>query len=154
MDASALCSYCNRLLSSILHTSSRNTHEGKISDSLRKSTSAKTQQLEEANRLKHERVAHQVREESVKVREMGMRSACYHYLRKVYAPGGVHKRRREAVQAMQEHHEPVPIHIRIDTQEQRSGIPDLLAAMPQGARRANPSTYGRLRCRRASMPHL
>src|ERR1700730_12806056 len=25
---------------------------------------------------------------------------------------------------------PVPIHIRIDTQEQRSGIPDLLAAMP------------------------
>ena len=27
--------------------------------------------------------------------------------------------------------EPVPIHIRIDTQEQRSGIPDLLAAMPQ-----------------------
>ena len=38
---------------------------------------------------------------------------------------------REAVQAMQEQHEPVPIHIRIDTQEQRSGIPDLLAAMPQ-----------------------
>ena len=32
---------------------------------------------------------------------------------------------------MQEQHEPVPIHIRIDTQEQRSGIPDLLAAMPQ-----------------------
>jgi ERCC4-type nuclease len=28
-------------------------------------------------------------------------------------------------------HSPVPIHIRIDTQEQRSGIPDLLAAMPQ-----------------------
>src|ERR1700730_3379912 len=27
--------------------------------------------------------------------------------------------------------QPVPIHIRIDTQEQRSGIPDLLAAMPQ-----------------------
>src|SRR5947209_19961098 len=26
---------------------------------------------------------------------------------------------------------PVPIHIRIDTQEQRSDIPDLLAAMPQ-----------------------
>ena len=26
---------------------------------------------------------------------------------------------------------PTPIHIRIDTQEQRSGIPDLLAAMPQ-----------------------
>ena len=32
---------------------------------------------------------------------------------------------------MQEQHEPVPIHIRIDSQEQRSGIPDLLAAMPQ-----------------------
>ena len=28
-------------------------------------------------------------------------------------------------------HEPVPIHIRVDTQEQRSGIPALLAAMPQ-----------------------
>ena len=28
-------------------------------------------------------------------------------------------------------HPPDPIHIRIDTQEQRSGIPDLLAAMPQ-----------------------
>ena len=26
---------------------------------------------------------------------------------------------------------PAAIHIRIDTQEQRSGIPDLLAAMPQ-----------------------
>jgi ERCC4-type nuclease len=32
---------------------------------------------------------------------------------------------------MQEQQEPVPIHIRIDTQEQRSGIPELLAAMPQ-----------------------
>jgi len=32
---------------------------------------------------------------------------------------------------MQEQQEPVPIHIRIDTQEQRSGIPDLLAGMPQ-----------------------
>ena len=41
------------------------------------------------------------------------------------------KRGREALQAMQEQHEPVPIHIRIDTQEQRSGIPDLLASMPQ-----------------------
>ena len=61
---------------------------------------------------------------------MGMRSACYHSLRKVYAPVGVRKRRREAVQAMQEQQEPVPIHIRIDTQEQRSGIPDLLASMP------------------------
>ncbi len=28
-------------------------------------------------------------------------------------------------------HEPVPIHIRVDTQEQRSGIPALLVAMPQ-----------------------
>src|SRR5260370_33110097 len=28
-------------------------------------------------------------------------------------------------------HPPSPIHLRIDTQEQRSGIPDLLAAMPQ-----------------------
>ena len=28
-------------------------------------------------------------------------------------------------------HEPVPIHIRVDTQEQRSGIPALLAVMPQ-----------------------
>ena len=27
--------------------------------------------------------------------------------------------------------QPIPIHIRIDTQEQRSGIPDLLAAMPR-----------------------
>src|SRR5260370_42373860 len=72
-----------------------------------------------------------VREESVKVLELGKRSVCYHSLRKAYAPGGVHKRRREAVQAMQEQQEPVPIHIRIDTQEQRSGIPDLLAGMPQ-----------------------
>src|SRR5256714_1068118 len=32
---------------------------------------------------------------------------------------------------MQEQQEPVAIHIRIDTQEQRSGIPDLLASMPQ-----------------------
>jgi len=32
---------------------------------------------------------------------------------------------------MQEQQQPVPIHIRIDTQEQRSGIPDLLATMPQ-----------------------
>ena len=62
---------------------------------------------------------------------MGMRSTCYHSLRKVYVPVGVHKRRREALQAMQEQQEPVPIHIRIDTQEQRSGIPDLLVGMPQ-----------------------
>jgi ERCC4-type nuclease len=32
---------------------------------------------------------------------------------------------------MQEQQEPVAIHIRIDTQEQRSGIPGLLASMPQ-----------------------
>lgn len=76
-------------------------------------------------------MARYVREESVKVLELGKRSVCYHSLRKAYAPGGVHKRRREAVQAMQEQQEPVPIHIRIDTQEQRSGIPDLLAGMPQ-----------------------
>ncbi len=67
----------------------------------------------------------------MKVLEMEKRSVCYHSLRKAYAPGGVHKRRREALQAMQEQQEPVPIHIRIDTQEQRSGIPDLLAGMPQ-----------------------
>src|SRR5258706_2527264 len=37
---------------------------------------------------------------------------------------------RNEASAMQKH-PPAPIHIRIDTQEQRSGIPDLLAAMPQ-----------------------
>ena len=37
---------------------------------------------------------------------------------------------RNETQAMPKH-PPAPIHIRIDTQEQRSGIPDLLAAMPQ-----------------------
>src|SRR5690242_1086550 len=62
---------------------------------------------------------------------MGKRPACYHSLRKAYAPGDVHQRRREALQAMQDQQEPVPIRIRIDTQEQRSGIPDLLANMPQ-----------------------
>ena len=47
-------------------------------------------------------------------------------------PGGIRNRVGEKTrQAMQEQHEPVPIHIRIDTQEQRSGIPDLLVAMPQ-----------------------
>jgi ERCC4-type nuclease len=76
------------------------------------------------------RMAHQVRERSVKVPEMRKRSACYHSLRKSYAPGGAYQRRREALQAMQQQ-QPVPIHIRIDTQEQRSGIPDLLATMPQ-----------------------
>ncbi len=39
-------------------------------------------------------------------------------------------RRRRAVQAMPQQ-PPVPIHIRVDTQEQRSGIPALLAALPQ-----------------------
>ncbi len=38
--------------------------------------------------------------------------------------------RGEAVQSMPKY-PPAPIHIRIDTQEQRSGIPALLAAMPQ-----------------------
>jgi ERCC4-type nuclease len=76
-------------------------------------------------------MAHQVREESVKVHVMGMRSACYHSLRKVDVAVGMNKRRGEAVRAMREQQEPVPIHIRIDTQEQRSGIPDLLASMPQ-----------------------
>src|SRR6266571_2834650 len=53
-----------------------------------------------------------VREHPVKVPEMWKRSACYHSLRKPQ-------------------HAPVPIYIRIDTQEQCSGIPALLAAMPQ-----------------------
>src|SRR5438046_7731953 len=39
-------------------------------------------------------------------------------------------KRGEAIQSMP-NQPPAPIHIRIDTQEQRSGIPDLLAAMPQ-----------------------
>src|SRR5256885_12084458 len=39
-------------------------------------------------------------------------------------------KRGEAVQSMPKQ-PPAPIHIRIDTQEQRSGIPDLLASMPQ-----------------------
>ena len=41
-------------------------------------------------------------------------------------------------------HEPVPIHIRIDTQEQRSGIPALLAAMPQVHIEMAPLAHGRL----------
>src|ERR1700694_1544830 len=61
---------------------------------------------------------------------MGKRSACYHSLRKALAPRRAHMRRRVAVQSMPQH-PPVPIHIRIDTQEQRSGIPALLAAMSQ-----------------------
>src|SRR5260370_23975934 len=43
---------------------------------------------------------------------------------------GLESKRGEAVQSMPKH-PPSPIHIRIDTQEQRSGIPALLAAMPQ-----------------------
>src|SRR5260370_37378331 len=43
---------------------------------------------------------------------------------------GLESKRGEAVQSMPKQ-PPVPIHIRIDTQEQRSGIPALLAAMPQ-----------------------
>src|SRR5438067_13838287 len=39
-------------------------------------------------------------------------------------------KRGEAVQSMPKQ-PPAPIHIRIDTQEQRSGISDLLATMPQ-----------------------
>ncbi|TMD64273.1 MAG: hypothetical protein E6I91_11210 [Chloroflexi bacterium] len=76
------------------------------------------------------RTARNVREYLVKVPEMGKRSACYHSLRKALAPRRAHMRRRVAVQSMPQH-PPVPIHIRIDTQEQRSGIPALLAAMPQ-----------------------
>src|SRR5258708_32172647 len=75
------------------------------------------------------RMARYVRESSVKVREMGKRSACYHSVRKALAPRSA-RRRRRVVQAMPQH--PLaPIDIRIDTQEQRSGIPALLAAMPQ-----------------------
>src|SRR5260370_40967820 len=43
---------------------------------------------------------------------------------------GLESKRGEAVQSMPKQ-PPVPIHIRIDTQEQRSCIPALLAAMPQ-----------------------
>jgi ERCC4-type nuclease len=71
-----------------------------------------------------------VREHPVKVPEMWKRSACYHSLRKAQAPRRAHKRRRRAVQSMPQH-APVPIYIHIDTQEQCSGIPALLAAMPQ-----------------------
>src|SRR5437868_15461807 len=39
-------------------------------------------------------------------------------------------KRGEAVQSMPKQ-PPAPIHIRIDSQEQRSGIPDMLATMPQ-----------------------
>src|SRR5947209_3378736 len=49
-QAALYCSYFNRLLSTVLHTYSRNTHEGKISHSLRKPNIEETQQLEKANR--------------------------------------------------------------------------------------------------------
>src|SRR6266567_1629078 len=41
----------------------------------------------------------------------------------------IKSKRGEAVQSMPKQ-PPAPIHIRVDTQEQRCGIPDLLAAMP------------------------
>ena len=47
----------------------------------------------------------------------------------LFATGMSHPTRNET-NAMSKN-PPAPIHIRIDTQEQRSGIPDLLAAMPQ-----------------------
>jgi ERCC4-type nuclease len=71
-----------------------------------------------------------VREDLVKVPETGKRFACYHNLRKALAPRRATSKRGEAVQSMPKSL-PDPIQIRIDTQEQRSGIPALLAAMPQ-----------------------
>ena len=89
----------------------------------------------------------------VKVREMRKRPTCYHILRKAHSPQRAKQKEgktyiprlpciyqklfaqamrhptRDETPAMPKH-EPVPIHIRIDTQEQRSGIPALLAAMP------------------------
>ncbi len=50
-------------------------------------------------------------------------------------------KRGEAVQSMPKQ-PPVPIHIRIDTQEQRSGIPALLAAMPQVRMEVTPLRMG------------
>src|SRR5258708_34351618 len=54
---------------------------------------------------------------------------------------GLESKRGEAVQSMPKQ-PPVPIHIRIDTQEQRSGIPALLAAMPQVHMEATPLRMG------------
>ncbi len=68
-----------------------------------------------------------VREHLVKIPEREKRFACYHCLRKAQAP---RIGRRRIGQSMPQY-PPVPIHIRIDSQEQRSGIPDLLATMPQ-----------------------
>ena len=100
------------------------------------------------------RTARDVREYLVKVREVRKRPTCYHSLRKALAPRRAKQKEGETyitglpciyqklfAQAMSHptrdetpampKHEPAPIHIRIDTQEQRSGIPALLAAMPQ-----------------------
>jgi ERCC4-type nuclease len=71
-----------------------------------------------------------VREDLVKVPEMGKRFACYHNLRRALAPRGATSKRGEAVQTMSKSL-PDPIQIRIDTQEQRSGSPALLALMPR-----------------------
>jgi ERCC4-type nuclease len=77
------------------------------------------------------RTARNIREYPVKVPETGKRSACYHRLRKaLLRRDALTAKRGEAVQSMPKQ-PPAPIHIRIDTQEQRSGIPALLAAMPQ-----------------------
>src|SRR5713101_4906478 len=54
---------------------------------------------------------------------------------------GLESKRGEAVQSMPKQ-PPVPIHIRIDTQEQRSGIPALLAAMPQVHMEVTPLRMG------------
>ena len=90
----------------------------------------------------------------MKVRELRERPICYHSLRKAHAPRRAKQKEgktyiprlpciyqkwfaqamshqtRDETPAMPQH-EPAPIHIRIDTQEQRSGIPALLADMPQ-----------------------
>jgi len=66
----------------------------------------------------------------VKVPEMGKRSTCYHSLRKALAPRRAHIKKRGSRTIMPKSL-PDPIQIRIDTQEQRSGIPALLAAMPR-----------------------
>ena len=100
------------------------------------------------------RRAQDIREDLVNVREVRKRPTCYHNLRKTHAPQRAKQKQgkkyiprlpciyqKSLAQAMSHptrdetpampKHEPVPIHIRIDTQEQRSGIPALLAAMPQ-----------------------
>ncbi len=67
----------------------------------------------------------------MKIPGTGKRSACYHSLRKALSCREAFEAKRgEALQPMPKQ-PPAPIHVRVDTQEQRSGIPDLLAAMPQ-----------------------